>query len=71
MRRPTKQTGPRKAKCPKCGYTDIFIRWHKDDPEACGQFWKDVPFRFKGEHLHNLCRTCGFEWSGPTKDKNP
>ena len=56
-----------KLKCVKCNGQDIHIAWHQTD-WACIYSLQPAENR-KREHLHYHCRTCTYEWTGPTTDK--
>jgi hypothetical protein len=45
------------AGCPKCGYGDICTTYCAHEQPAC-LCW----CRVDGEHLHRICRRCGYEW---------
>lgn len=56
--------------CEKCGGEDIGVTYHK---RGCTQPYCDCATCSYGshnkqhtEHLHYTCRTCRYDWTGPT-----
>ena len=41
-------------RCARCGSANISLAWPAGCPDA--------------EHIHYTCRTCHYDWTGPTKD---
>jgi hypothetical protein len=52
--------------CMKCGSDDIYTRYHARgcEKEACSCSRCDYSSlsRRHDEHLHRMCRGCGFDW---------
>ncbi len=53
--------------CIKCGRNDISIDYHKFGTDTPGCSLDYDPGNVS-EHLHYTCRTCGYDWTGPTAD---
>ena len=57
--------------CCKCHGTDLYTRWH---PILKGTADWEIKAHLRDtdrldEHLHHVCRNCGYGWSTDTKDK--
>ena len=48
--------------CPKCGYL------YPNPPKYHRDAWRLFGCRFRVEHLHFECGSCGAEWTGPPRD---
>ena len=53
--------------CAKCGGQNIGVAYHESRRD-CLYYNQSA---IEQEHLHYNCRTCGYNWSGPTKDAHP
>lgn len=53
--------------CCKCGHNSIGVTYHKDR-YAC-DFREQLDDGTGREHLHYLCRRCGYTWTGLTNDE--
>lgn len=53
--------------CAKCCGTDIHTSYHRGSgySKGCGY---SSHSKQDGPHLHFHCRTCGWDWTGPTAD---
>ena len=50
--------------CIKCGGTNVGTSYHSDDCK-CYRLCN----KRRGEHLHYICDSCGYDWVGPTLDQ--
>ena len=61
--------------CSKCGGEDIHLAYHKpgcsDSKCSCATCTYGSHAKQHEEHLHYHCRTCHFDWVGPTLDSTP
>lgn len=69
------------SKCPKCGFGEGWIsyRWIKSHESECWHFASQrdetapttaLELCPKSEHLHGLCRRCGFYWPEPIRSSS-
>lgn len=53
--------------CVKCGGEDILVRFHRRGcalPQcSCSTCTYDSHEKRHDEHLHCVCRSCGFDWT--------
>ena len=60
-------------RCVKCGGTDIGRAWHQDTFAGRGMRTCSYSQQYaegqNGEHLHQNCRNCGFEWRAALRDE--
>lgn len=47
--------------CEKCASADVYTRYHGTHRE-CGYAARAKRYDM-GEHLHRVCRGCGFDWA--------
>ena len=58
------------AKCPKCGYKTVSVRWCRLDKSW--RVAKDCWPRIDDEHFHRECERCGYGWmEKPLDSANP
>lgn len=61
--------------CVKCCGTDIYTRWHGKGAyhpsrrhASCSGDYGETNGKPKDEHLHHVCRCCGWAWTEPPRD---
>ena len=64
-----------KPRCEKCRSDDVHVRWHGEGAyhptrrhSPCYSDYGPQRGKPDGEHLHYVCRNCGYEWQGETAD---
>lgn len=54
-------------KCKKCGGEDISISWHINKYKCFLPSLRET--EREDEHLHYVCRTCEFVWTGDVQNR--